>query len=310
MKGRKFLATIVLLGMVLISGCTGNLTKWIPFAKPKTVSETSTVQKVEAPKSREELAKEVDAMTDDMVKSINNGNWNQAITVGEQAYSTITGSAAQAIVKNSVYALDSTKEKLFETLVEAYDYKTHLEGLSTEEKQKYIRAARAHYNINPTEPFKKLSLAKVLVDNGDYPQGLRLTTEIYNSPQRNKDVTEQYAWVLYLSGRKAEAYNIYKTFYPQAETLAQLYHSAIVIEEQNKLLGLILYKACIMAGNNLMVLEPNVNNLSAESYINSIISDSQRAFDRLMAGGMRIDSQYNLETVESLVKSIVKLSGK
>lgn len=310
MKGKMFLATITLLGVFLVSGCSVNVAKWNPFARTEKVSDTTYVEKPAPPKSKEEIAKQIDDKTNNMVASINSGNWNDAIRVGEDAYEVITGPEARTAVKDSAYGLDSTKEKLYETLVEAYDYKTHLERLSDAEKEKYVRTARAHLNINPMEPFKKLALGKVLIDTGNYQEGLRLTTEIYNSSIRNKDVTEQYAWALYLAGRKAEAYNIYKTFYPQAETLTQLYHSAIVMEEQNKLIGLILYKGCIGAGNNLMVLEPNVKNLSAQSYINSVISGSQKAFDRLMAGGLRIDSPYNLATVDNLIKSIVRLSQK
>lgn len=310
MKVKTFLAAIVLIGMFLVSGCAIDVAKWNPLAKTEKVADTTYVKEVEAPKSKEEITKQTEDNVTNMVESINRGNWNDAIRIGEEAYSVIAGSDAQAIVKNSAYTLDSTKEKIFETLVEAYDYKNHLEGLSNSEKEKYVRTAKAHMNINPSEPFKKLSLAKVLIDTGKYPDGLKLTTEIYNSAVRNKDVTEQYAWALYLSGRKPEAYEIYKTFYLQAETLTQLYHSAIVMEEQNKLLGLILYKGCIGAGNNLMVLEPNVKNLSAQSYINSVNTGSQKAFDRLMAGGLRIDSAYNLAEVEGLIKSIVKLSAQ
>jgi tetratricopeptide (TPR) repeat protein len=310
MKVKMFLATIALLSMFLVSGCIINVEKWNPFAKTEKVADTTYVEKAETPKSKEEIVKQSEKKLADTVDSINKGNWNDAIRIGEEAFGVITGSDAQAVVKNSAYALDSTKEKVVETLVEAYDYKTHLEGLSNEEKEKFVRTARAHLNLNPADSFKKLSLAKVLIDTGKYQEGLSLLTEIFNSSVRNKDVTEQYGWALYMSGRKSEAYNIYKTFYPQAETLTQLYHSAIVMEEQNKLIGLILYKGCIGAGNNLMVLEPNVKNLSAQSYINSVITGSQKAFDRLMAGGLRIDSPYNLSAVDNLIKSIVRLSAQ
>lgn len=310
MKGKMILATIALLSIIFVSGCAVDVAKWNPFARTEKVADTIYVKKDKLIKSGEEIAKETDDKINKMVENINAGDWNDAIRIGESAYEATTGSEAAEVVKDSAYGLDSTKEKLLETLVEAYDYKTNLEGLSNAEKEKYVRVARAHLNINPTEPFKKLSLAKVLVDTGKYSEGLKLTTEIYNSKDRTKDVIEQYAWALYLSGKKPEAFNIYKTFYPQAETLNQLYHSAIVMEEQNKLLGLILYKGCIGAGNNLMVLEPNVKNLSAQSYINNVTTSSQKAFDRLMAGGLRIDSPYNLATVENLIKSIVRLSQK
>lgn len=310
MKVKMFLATIAVLSMFLVSGCAINVEKWNPFAKTEKVSDTTYVKKAETPKSREEIVKQIEDKISNTVDRINEGNWNDAIIIGEEAFGIITGPDARAVVKNSVYTMDSTGEKLFETLVEAYDYKTHLEGLSDEEKEKYVRTARAHLNLNPVDPFKKLSLAKVLIDTGKYQEGLSLTTGIYNSSVRNKDIIEQYAWALYLSGRKPEAYNIYKTFYTQAETLTQLYHSAIVMEEQDKLIGLILYKGCIGAGNNLMVLEPNVKNLSAQSYINSVITGSQKAFDRLMAGGLRIDSAYNLSAVDNLIKSVVRLQQK
>ena len=313
MKVKMFLVTIVLLGLFLVSGCAAinDVVKFNPFATTEKVAETTyDVKDVEPLKSREEIIKLVEDNINNMVKSINRGNWDDAIRDGEEGYEVITGSDAQAVVKDSAYVLISTEEKLFETLVEAYDYKTHLEGLSSEEKEKYVRAAKAHLNIDPAEPFKKLALAKVLIDTGDYEEGLRLTAEIYNSDVRNNFIVEQYAWALYRSGRKPEAYDIYKKIYPQPETLTQLYHSAIVMEEIDKRLGLILYKGCIGAGNNLMVLEPNVKNFSAQSYINSVITGSQKAFDRLMAGGLRIDSPYNPAAVDSLIRSVVTLSAQ
>lgn len=310
MKKKLIYGVIVLIGIVFVSGCSFNVAKWNPFKKTATVAQKTIVEEKNVVKSREQLTKEIDAMTNQMVEKINAGNWQDAITVGEAAYSMITGPSAAAAVKGSVYGLDAEKEKLVETLAEAYDFKSHLEGLNNEEKQRYVRTARVHFNINPSEPFKKLALAKVLVDTGDYKEGLRLATELYNSKERNKDVTENYAWVLYLAGRKAEAYNIYKSFYAQSETLVQLYHSAIVIEEQDKLLGLVLYKGCEKAGNNLMVIEPNVKNLSAQTYINNVITGSQKAYNRLLAGGMRIDSQYNLGAIDAIIKSIVQLAKK
>ncbi|MDT3699049.1 MAG: hypothetical protein RO469_06435 [Thermincola sp.] len=308
MKAKMFLATITVLFVFLVSGCAVDVRKWNPWAEKEVVSETVYEKKAEITKPKEEIVKQIDDKIVEMVERINAGSWNDAIIIGEEAYEIITGPDAKAIVKASVYALDSPKEKLVETLVEAYDYKVQMEGLNDEEKKNYVRAAQAHLNINPADSFKKLALAKVLTDTGKYQEGLKLSTEIYNSPIRNEEVTEQYAWALYMAGNKQEAYNIYNTFYSQVDTLSQLHHSAIVMEEQNKLLGLILYKGCIGAGNNLMVLEPNVKNLSAQSYINSVTRKAQNAFDRLMAGGLRIDSPYNVATVESLVKSVVRLS--
>ncbi len=320
MKKRLVWAVAVFTGLTMMSGCSFNVSKYIPAKlftnkKENVVDKTYRETKAEN-KTREEVAKEINDMVDKMVEKIKAGNWNNAISVGESAYSlavdyTVDSKKAPATVNDAaydVYGLESTKEKLYEVLTEAYDYKNHLEGLAKEEKDKYVRTARAHFNINPSEPGKKLQLAQVLIETGSFSEGLKLAAELYNSNARNKDVTDVYAWGLYLSGRKKEAYDIYKTFYPQSESLVQLYHSAVVIEEMDKLLGLILYKGCEMAGNNLMVLEPNANNLSAQSFINRIITDSNKARDRLLAGGYRIDSQYNIVSVDNIVKSIVELS--
>jgi len=318
MKRRLVWTVAVLTGLAMISGCSFKANPLNLFKKnSETVSEKTYRETKTENKSREEIAREINNMIDRMVEKIKAGNWNEAVTVGEAAYSITVDyfsggpQKAAAPVKDAVYdtyGLESTKEKLYEVLTEAYDYKNHLEALNKEEKAKYVRTARLHYNINPAEPGKKLALAKVLLETGSLSEGLKLAAELYNSPARDKDITETYAWGLYLSGKKTEAYNIYKTFYPQSESLVQLYHSAVVIEEMDKLLGLILYKACELAGNNLMVLEPNVNNLSAQSYLNRIISDANKARDRLLAGGYRIDSQYNMVRVDSLVKSIVELA--
>jgi len=147
------------------------------------------------------------------------------------------------------------------------------------------------------------------VETGNLTEGLKLAGEVYNSEARNNYVADTYAWCLYLSGKKQEAYDIYKNLIiqPSNLTLEQVYRSAVVIEEYDKLLGLTLYKAGELAGNNLMVLEFNVNNISAQSYITKIMDDSQKASDRLLAGGMGIDSQFRLDGLERMVKSIVQL---
>ncbi|PKM83297.1 MAG: hypothetical protein CVU89_00640 [Firmicutes bacterium HGW-Firmicutes-14] len=318
MKKKLALVMAFLTLLPVISGCSKinvDISKLNPFAPKKetVVQKTYKDTKTETEKTRREYAKEIDSMVNQMVEKINAGDWNSAITIGEDAYAIAEEQAAKAkTVKGAVYdefGLDSAKEKLYEVLSDAYDYKNHLgSGLTDKEKERFVRTERAHFSINPAEPFKKLALAKVMIDTGNLTEGLKLTTELYNSPAKNKDITESYAWALYLSGKKREAYDIYKTFYIQSETLVQLYHSALVIEEFDKLLGLILYMGCEGAGNNLMVIEPNVKNLSAQTYISKVITDSQKAKDRLLAGGFRIDSQYNLEKVEQIIKSIVTLS--
>jgi hypothetical protein len=233
-----------------------------------------------------------------MVAAINGGKWGDAISLGEKAKAVISENrpSGKTNAKESVYALDSIKEKLFETLVEAYDFKYHLEGLNKDEKAKYILAAREHFRINPAEPMKKHALAVVLIDAGNLTEGLNNAAEVYNSQDKNNDVTDTYAWGLYQAGKKKEAYDIYKNFYAQADTLTQLYHSAVVMEEQDKLRGLNTYKNCVTLGENLRVKEPNIKNLSAQSYISRIISDSKKAIDRLLTGGSGIDSQFRMNT--------------
>lgn len=309
MKRKMVLGLMLLAGLLLICGCSLKSLK-VGFMNKKNepVKTVEDQQPVVAGKTTGQVAHEVNNMIDEMVEKINAGDWGQAITIGEAAY-TITENVKLANTKNSPDAnLDSLNEKLFETLVEAYDYKNFISGLNPAEIIRYVTVAQAHYRLNPSEPFKKLALAKVLIDTNNITEGLKLATEIYNSKERNKDVTDNYAWALYKSGKKVEAYNIYKIFFLQSETLIQLYHSAVVIEEYDKTLGLVLYKGCEKAGNNLLVLEPNVHNLSAESYINFIKSSSRKSVNRLLVGGFRIDSQYNVNTVQSVVNSISNLA--
>ncbi len=315
MKRKLVSGIVVLTGFVLISGCSfnfkipDNISKLNPFKKKvETAVKTGQEDKEVPVKSKEETIKEVDGMVDRMVEKLKAGEWGTAINIGEQAYMiTVKEPVFKSDVREEVYITASIKEKLFETLVEAYDYKNHVEGLSKEEKNSYIRAAREHFNINPSNIFKKHALAKVLIETGNYSEGLPMAAEVYNAPEKNNDITDTFAWGHYLAGNRTEAYNIYNTFYAQAETLIQLYHSAVAVEEQNKALGLNLYRVCEKAGNNLMVREENLNNLSAQSYINRIIGDSQKAINRLLAGGSGVDSQYKMDTIQSLVHSVVKL---
>ncbi len=310
MKRRVFLGIIILTSLSLLAGCSFDWSKFNPLKKKAAKVEETTYgnEKAALIKPREEVIREINGMVDQMVEKLNAGDWQTAIRTGEQAYTLFTKEPAlDTSVKEAVYAINTVKEKLFETLAEAYDFKNHLEGLSKEEKEKYTRTARDHYLLNPSEPLKKHALARVLIETGNLTEGLKLATEVYNSPEKNKDITDTYAWGLYLSGQKAEAYEIYKTFYTEAETLIQLFHSAVVIEEQDKSLGLKLYKGCEKAGNNLMVREENLKNLCAQSYTNKIVTDSQKAINRLLAGGSGVDSQYRMDTIQSLIHSVVKL---
>jgi len=321
---RKLVTGFILTAFLLMSGgCSQNfnLTKINPLAKLdlfKKQTETTAPKdgEVQKPpvKPRPEAAREINVMVDSMVRDIHSGKWNKAIQTGEQAF--VIAAMPEYNSKETVntaaydpYGLEAAKEKLYEVLTDAYDYKLHLEGLTPEEKEKHVRVARAHMNINPSDIFKKHAMAKVLIDTGNITEGLVLANEAYNTNNANSDFLETYAWGIYLSGKKAEAYNLYKTYIAllQVASLNQIYHSAVVIEEQDKLFGLTVYKGCEYAGNNLMVLEPNVNNISAQSYINKIITDSQKAVDRLLAGGLGVDSQFNYEASERLINSVVKL---
>ncbi|WP_418791732.1 hypothetical protein [Phosphitispora sp. TUW77] len=319
------LALILMTSLVVVSGCSFNLSKLsskIPSReRSEAVSETayndnSEAQSV-ATKSYEVLQKNLNNEINQVVDEIMAGRWNEAIVIGEAAYKMIQDEQS-ALVNSTVYdpygqnayGYNATKEKLYEVLSAAYDFKYHLEGLNNDEKEKYVRTAKSHFDINPADPFKKLALAKALTDSGDLNQGVRLLGELYNSPYREKDITETYAWALYLSGKKDEAYNIYKAFYPQAETLVQLFHSAEVIEEVDKALGLNLYNGVVGAANNLMVKGPNVSNMSAQTYIDLVRTESQNAMQRLLAGGFKLNSQYNIRKVDPIVKSIVKLSSE
>ncbi|MBU7008684.1 hypothetical protein [Phosphitispora fastidiosa] len=323
MTRKPFVLGLVLLtSLVFVSGCSFNLSKLSSILpsreKPETVSDKVYQNKsaVKAPaKSREALQKELDSEINLVVDQIMAGRWNEAINLGEAAYEMVQkehkGNADS--VNSAVYdayGYDAAKEKLYEVLSAAYDFKYHLEGLNNTEKERYVRTAKAHFDIDPSDPFKKLALAKAQIDTGDMNQGLGLLGELYNSQFRDKDITESYAWALYLSGRKDEAYNIYRAFYPQSETLIQLFHSAQVIEEKDKALGLNLYNGVTGAANNLMVKDPNVNNMSAQTYIDQVRTGSRNASERLLAGGFKLNSQYNLQKIDPIVKSIVKLSGE
>lgn len=307
MKRKLVVGVIVLTVTIIISGCA-TVSDLNPFKKTEQVSE-QVYRHSAAPekKSEEEIITEINSLINQAVENINAGKWDNAITAGEDANKLLPVLVKALPVGESVYSINSNKEKLYETLVEAYDFKNHLQGLSQTEKEKYVRTARDHYAINTADPFKKLALAKVLIETGGYAEGLKLAGEVNNSVQGNKDVTDTYAWGLYMNNRKPEAYEIYKNFYPQSETLIQVYHAAAVIEEKDKSLGLKLYKACQKAGNNLMVKEENQNNQSAESFINRIITDSQKAIDRLLVGGWGVDSQYRTDQPDNIVNSIVSL---
>ncbi len=299
------LTVTILAVTILISGCS-TISKLNPFKKGFSVPEKAYEQTKKFVEPQEQPIADINNMTDQMVEKINAGNWEEAIGIGENANTLVARETAKTTVKESVYTLISVKEKLFETLIEAYDYKNHLAGLSKEEKERYVRTARSHYNLNPSDPFKKQALARVLIETENYAEGLKLAGEVY-SVNKNKDVTDTYAWGLNQTGKKVEAYEIYKNFFTQAETLVQVYHAAVVIEEQDKALGLKLYKGCQKAANNLMVKEENTKNQSAQSYINMISGEAQKAIDRLFAGGSGVDSQYKVDYADNIVNSIVKL---
>jgi len=320
MTRKPFVLGLVLMtSFVFVSGCSFNLSKLssiIPSReKPEAVSDKVYQNKSEAKapaKSREVLQKELNSEINRVVDRIMEGKWNEAIASGELAYEKIQKTKLDSVSSAvyDAYGYDAAKEKLYEVLSAAYDFKYHLEGLNTTEKERYVRTAKAHFDIDPSDPFKKLALAKAQTDTGDMNQSLRLLGELYNSQFKDKDITESYAWALYLSGKKDEAYNIYRAFYPQSETLIQLFHSAQVIEEKDKALGLNLYNGVTGAANNLMVKDPNINNMSAQTYIDLVRTESRNASERLLAGGFKINSQYNLQKVDPIVKSIVKLSGE
>lgn len=323
MTRKPFVLGLVLLtSFVFVSGCSFNLSKLSSILpsreKPEAVSDEVYQNKsaVKAPaKSREIQQQELNNEINRLVDQIMAGKWDEAIASGELAYERIQQEQKNKLdsVSSAVYdayGYDAAKEKLYEVLSAAYDFKYHLEGLNNTEKERYVRTAKAHFDIDPSDPFKKLALAKAQIDTGDMNQGLGLLGELYNSQFRDKDITESYAWALYLSGRKDEAYNIYRAFYPQSETLIQLFHSAQVIEEKDKALGLNLYNGVTGAANNLMVKDPNVNNMSAQTYIDLVRTESRNATERLLAGGFKLNSQYNLQKVDPIVKSIVKLSGE
>jgi len=323
MTRKPFVLGLVLLtSFVFVSGCSFSLSKLSSILpsreKPEAVSDEVYQNKsaVKAPaKSREIQQQELNNEINRLVDQIMAGKWDEAIASGELAYERIQQEQKNKLdsVSSAVYdayGYDAAKEKLYEVLSAAYDFKYHLEGLNNTEKERYVRTAKAHFDIDPSDPFKKLALAKAQIDTGDMNQGLGLLGELYNSQFRDKDITESYAWALYLSGRKDEAYNIYRAFYPQSETLIQLFHSAQVIEEKDKALGLNLYNGVTGAANNLMVKDPNVNNMSAQTYIDLVRTESRNAIERLLAGGFKLNSQYNLQKVDPIVKSIVKLSGE
>ncbi|HWI54643.1 MAG TPA: hypothetical protein VNT57_03050 [Desulfobacteria bacterium] len=307
MKKKLFLVFIMLLGIIVLSGCSPM--KWLQ-ADGNTSLNASNNQKLENDPPEKVIA-DTDEMVNQIVGKINAGEWNQAITTGEAAYAAF--SKAELIIKKEkvpVPGMEAVKERLLETLVEAYDYKNTINELNEKEKELYIRTAREHLKITPGNPYKKLALSQVLLAVGQTSEGFKLASELNKLPAKTKDMTENYAWGLYLTGKKTEAYNIYKTFYLQSETLAHLYHSAVVVEEFDKLLGLVLYYGCEGAGNNLMVIEPNAKNLSAQSSINTTITKAQKARDRLLVGGFRIDSKFDLEKIDAIIKAIVSLSEK
>ncbi len=314
---------VLMTSFMFLSGCSFNLSRLAsilpsrekPEAVSKNVYQDGSEDKDSPARSREALRQELNGEINLVVDQIMAGKWNEAISIGEASYEKIQKEQQKnpAAVSNSVYdayGFDAAKEKLYEVLTAAYDFKYHLEGLNDTEKEKYVRTAQAHFDIDTSDPFKKLALAKALTDTGDLDRGLRLLSELYNSQYKDKDITESYAWALYLSGQKEQAYNIYRAFYPQSETLIQLFHSAQVIEEKDKALGLNLYNGVIGAANNLMVKEPNVNNMSAQTYIDLVRTESRNASERLLAGGFRLNSQYDIQKVDLIVKSIVKLSGE
>lgn len=310
MKRRMVAGFMLLVGVFVLAGCS-TLNFGLLDRLGRKADKEVVVQNEAKPvtKTLEEVAAEITELTDQSVAKVHTGNWKEAITVMESAYS-IYKENESAIRKDPVASQNfiSIREKLCETIVEAYDYKHKIDSLSDQEKERYIRTAKEHLLINPADPYKKLEYSRVLLEMGKVQQGYQLAAEVYNSPVKSREITENYAWALYLIGKKTDAYKIYRTTYSQSETLNQLYHSAVVIEDYDKLLGLTLYKACIKAGNNLMVTEVNVKNIAAQGAINSISTKAQKAIDRLLVGGFRVDSKFDMTSVDSIVKSIVRLT--
>lgn len=307
MKRRLVMGFMLLVGMFVFAGCSSLNFGFLD----RNVEKEVVVEKEKKPvaKTLEQVADEITELTDQSVAKVHSGRWTEAVTVMESAYS-IYKEYEPAIKKDPVASQNfiAIREKLCETMVEAYDYKNKIEGLNSEEKERYIRTAREHLLINPVDPYKKLEYSRVLLEMGKVQQGFKLAAEVYNSPVKSREITENYAWALYLTGKKLDAYKIYRNSYSQSETLTQLYHSAVVIEDYDKLLGLTIYKACIRAGNNLMVTEANVKNIAAQGAINSVCSKAQKAIDRLLVGGFRVDSKFDMTSVDSIVKSIVRLT--
>lgn len=289
MKKIRLLVAVGVVSTLLLSGCAAVKDR-IPFLKNEqaksTVQEAAYVAKKVTPKKTQaEIDKEVAAKTNEMVEMIRKGEWNSAITVGESAYE-----------------LDAKNEQMLEILTEAYDFKNHLDGLNAEEKNKYIRAARTHMNLDPANRFKKHALARALIETGELPEGNKMALEAYNAgPDKPTEIIDTYGWGIWLSKNKPEAIKIYTNLYNlKPTTLIQLYRTGVVMESVDKRKSLQMFHAAVMAADLALTWEENRDNLSAVSLITKIRNDAERQEKRLLAGGNAIDSNYWLAILSTI----------
>jgi len=289
MKKVRMLVALGVVGALLLSGC-GAVKDRIPFLnKEKTkpaVEEKAVESKKEQPKKTQaEIDREVAAKTNEMVEKIRQGDWNGAITVGESAY-----------------GLDPQNEAMLETLGEAYDFKNHLDGLGTKEKQNYIKIARSHMSLDPANRFKKHALARALIEVGELTEGNRLALEAYNmGADKPRELADTYGWGLWLAKNKTEALKIYTELYNRKpSTIFQLYRAGVVLEPVDRAKAINMYHATIIVADNALTWDENKNNLSAISLITKIRNDAEKAEKRLLAGGNAIDSNFSLAILESI----------
>lgn len=281
MKKVSLLVALGLISALVASGCAGVKSR-LPFLN-KGQEKTAVQEKTYAPekkkpqKTKAEVDKEVNAKIHEMVDKIRKGDWNAAITVGESAYE-----------------LDAKNEPMLEVLTEAYDFKNHLEGLSAEEKKRYIRTARAHMNLDPGNRFKKHALARVLIETGELAEGNKLALEAYNlSADKPMEIVDTYGWGLWLANNKAEALKVYTGLYSRKPTtLFQLYRTGVVMEMVDKKKSLEMFHTTVMAGDLALTWDENKDNLSAVSLITKLKNDAEKEKKRLLAGGNAIDSNF------------------
>lgn len=289
MKKIRMLVALGLVSALLASGCASVKSR-LPFlnkGQEKTAVQEKTYSKetVKPKKTKADIDKEIIAKTTEMVEDIRKGEWNAAITLGERAFE-----------------LDSKNEPLLEVLTKAYDFKNHLEGLSPEEKKKYVRVARAHMNIDPANRFKKHALARVLIETGELAEGNKLALEAYNiGPDKPTEIVDTYGWGLWLAGNKTEALKIYTDLYNRKPTtLFQLYRTGVVMQSVDNKKAIQMFHTTVMAADLALTWEENKDNLSAVSLITKVRSDGEREKKRLLVGGNAIDSNFSLQLLANI----------